>query len=133
MCSESWPESWDRSICVWGGAALARASEHERTLLDEYEEDEGAAVWCLAAWEGNIFSGHTSGVVQMRKVATEACDQKLEGHTGAVRCLAVLGTRLVSGSDDNSVNIWAIGAGASWPYERTLVCHMDRVVSLAIW
>jgi hypothetical protein len=53
MCSGSWPESWDRSICVWGGAALAR--EHERTLLDEYKEDEGAAV-CVLQRGREIFS-----------------------------------------------------------------------------
>ena len=73
------------------------------------------------------------GWLDLAPLATGVCDQKLEGHTGAVRCLAVSGTRLVSGSDDNFVKIWVTGAEASWQCERTLVGHTDRVVSLATW
>jgi WD40 repeat protein len=61
------------------------------------------------------------------------CYRKLEGHTRDVRCLAVSGARLVSGSYDNSVKVWAMGAGASWPCERTLVGHADAVNTLATW
>jgi WD40 repeat protein len=69
----------------------------------------------------------------MWNLATGACDGKLEGHTGAVRCLAVSGTRLVSGSYDRSVKVWAMGAGASWPCERKLVGHTEPVTALATW
>jgi WD40 repeat protein len=66
-------------------------------------------------------------------VATGACDRKLKGHNRLVRCLAVSGTRLVSGSYDRSVKVWAMGAGASWPCERTLVGHTEPVFTLATW
>jgi F-box/WD-40 domain protein 7 len=118
--------SLDGSIRVWDGATL----EHERTLHVEDEED---SVRSLAAWEGHLISGYYSGVIRVWNVATGACNRKLEGHTGAVRCLAVSGTRLVSGSDDRSVKVWAMGAGASWPCERTLVGHTDWIRSLATW
>ena len=42
----------------------------------------------------------------------------------------------MSGSYDNSVKVWAMGAGASWPCERTLVGHDGRafpVNTLATW
>ena len=110
MC-RSGPE--DGSNRVWGGATL----EHERTLLDE---EDASAVWSLAAWEGNLISGHADGVIRAWHVATGVCYRKLEGHTAGVRCLAVSGTRLVSGLDDGSVKVWAMGAGASWPCEQTL-------------
>ena len=122
MCSGS----WDGSICVWGGAAL----ELERTLRDEEDESR---VWSLAAWEGNLISGHEDGAIRVWNVATGARDRKLEGHTNAVVCLAVSGTRLVSGSWDRSVKVWAMGAGASWPCERTLVGHAGWVNTLATW
>ena len=122
MCSGS----WDGSIRVWGGAAL----ELERTLRDGENESR---VWSLAAWEGNLISGHEDGAIRVWNVATGARDRKLEGHTDAVRCLAVSGTRLVSGSWDRSVKVWAMGAGASWPCERTLVGHARAVNTLATW
>ncbi len=66
-------------------------------------------------------------------MATGACNRKLEGHTVSVNCMAVSGTRLVSGSSDRSVKVWAMGAGASWPCERTLVGHTESVITLATW
>ena len=67
------------------------------------------------------------------KCATGVCDRKLEGHTKPVLSLAVSGTRLVSGSDDASVKVWAMGAGAAWPCELTLVGHACGVNALATW
>ncbi len=55
----------------------------------------------------------------------------LEGD--AVRCLALSGTRLVSGSDDEAVKVWAMEAGASWACARTLVGHAEKVKTLATW
>jgi hypothetical protein len=123
MCSGS----RDGSIRVWGGASL----EHERTLRDEEDAEDG--VGSLAAWNGHLMSGHSSGAIRVWNVATGACDRVLEGHTDAVRCLAVSGTRLVSGSKDMSVRVWAMGPGASWTCERTLVGHADWVLALATW
>jgi WD40 repeat protein len=123
MCSGS----SDGSIRVWGGANL----EHQRTLRDE--EDPWTSVLSLAAWEGHLISGHESSMIRVWNVATGVCDQVLQGHSDWVRCLSVSGTRLVSGSDDYSVKVWAMGAGAAWPCERTLVGHDGWVCALATW
>ncbi len=40
---------------------------------------------------------------------------------------------MVSGSGDRSVKVWAMGAGAWWPCERTLVGHTREVNALATW
>jgi WD40 repeat protein len=122
MCSGS----RDGSIRVWGGATL----EHERTLRDEENEED--SVMSLAAWEGQLISGHGSGVIRVWNVATGVRDRVLEGHTDAVNYLAVSGTRLVSGSDDRSVKVWAMRAGASWPCERTLE-YDGMLFTMATW
>jgi WD40 repeat protein len=112
---------------VWGGAIL----EHERTLRDEEHAED--SVHSLAAWEGHLISGHGSGLIRVWNVVAGVCDRLHEGHTHAVRCLALSGTVLVSGSQDRSVKVWAMGAGASWVCERTLVGHTGLVFSLATW
>jgi WD40 repeat protein len=80
---------------------------------------------------------HVRGIGVSQVVAAErqhaVCNQKLEGHTRDVPCLAVSGTRLGTGSWDRFVKVWAIGAGALRPYERTLVGHADAVNTLATW
>ena len=129
MCSGS----MDGSIRVWGGATM----EHERTIRDEEMPQDG--VHSLAAWEGHLISGYSSSAIRVWNVATGALDRSLEGHTGPVKCLAVSGNRLVSGSHDRSVKVWAMRAGTAWPCELTLVFGgRDGVVggevnALAIW
>jgi WD40 repeat protein len=118
--------SFDGSIRVWGGTSL----EHERTLRDEEDADDG--VRSLAVWEWHLISGHASGAIRVWNVATGACDRKLQGHSRAVRFLAVSGARLVSGSG-MSLKVWAMGAGETWPCWRKLVGHTDLVASLATW
>ena len=53
-------------------------------------------------------------IIGLRK-AWDACEQVLWGHSGGVR-VAVFspdGSRVVSGSDDNTVRIWNVAAGES--------------------
>jgi F-box and WD-40 domain protein CDC4 len=58
----------------------------------------------------------------------------LEGHTNEVRCLAVSGNRLVSGSWDGTAKVWKIeGAVSTWLYERTLTGHGGGVCCVATW
>jgi hypothetical protein len=129
MCSGS----KDGSIRVWGGTTL----EHERTLRDEQNPQDG--VESLAAWEGHLLCGHTSGVIRVWNLVTGARDRTLQGHTQPVKCLAVSGTRLASGSHDRSVKVWAMGGEAAWPCEQTLVFGgrdgvLDgQVNALVIW
>jgi WD40 repeat protein len=84
-------------------------------------------------WEGHLISGHGRGKLRVWKVATGECGQVLEGHDTAVRALAVCGSRLASGSDDGSVRVWAMAAGAPWACERELLGHARLVWPLAGW
>lgn len=39
------------------------------------------------------------------------CTQTLVGHRGAVTCLQLTDTQILSGSDDGEVRVWNFGAG----------------------
>ena len=121
MCSGS----ADGSIRVWDRAAKELRQTLYRGKLD--------AVRSLVAWEGRLMSGHEDGNIRAWNVATGACDLTLGGHTSEVLALAVVGTRLVSGSTDRAVRIWAMGVKEPWPCERVLLGHTDRVRALATW
>jgi hypothetical protein len=132
--------SWDGTIRVWNRATLVL----ERTLRDGGDGDGGGGggdggddddvepVSALAVWEGRLISGHF-GAVRVWDVATGACEQVLEGHTGHVMALAVCGRRLVSGSEDETLMVWALGPAAQWACEATLLGHTGRERSLAAW
>ena len=112
------------SIRVWNKASL----QQERTLYD----NEGSAVLCLTTWDGLLIGGHDDGRIAVWNVVTGERVTEQKGHTSDVFALAVSGLRLASGSSDNSVKVWAIGAGAAWSCERTLA-HGDWVTALATW
>ncbi len=123
--------SADGSIRVWRAAGEA-AAEPERTLVPEGGTD---CVYSLSAWEGRLISGHITGKLRVWSAATGACEQVLAGHAHyhAVRALAVCGSRLASGSEDASVRLWAMGAGAPWACERALLGHSGGVLAVAGW
>jgi WD40 repeat protein len=107
---------------------VGSADEPERTL----EPMDG--VRCLSVWQGRLISGHGSGMLRVWNVATGACEQVLEGHSPQpARALAVSGSRLLSGSSDTSIKVWAMGEAAPWTCERTLLGHTDWVRTLATW
>ncbi len=54
----------------------------------------------------------------MQPLATGVREAALEGHTGPVRALAVHGGTLLSGADDGSVRVWALGGG--WECRRVV-------------
>ena len=114
------------TIRVWNAASL----EEERVLIAD-QDDPG--IWSLAAWEGRAISGHADGRVRVWSPLTGECEQVLQGHTEAVLALAVQGSRLMSGSADQSIAIWVAGAGAPWARERTLRGHAGGIWALAPW
>jgi hypothetical protein len=126
--------SEDGEIRVWAAASLA----HERTLRDG---GAGPAAWpdstvySLAAWENLLVSGHGSGELRVWNVATGALVGAVQGHGPGrrVSALAACGPRLVSGSFDRCVKVWAMAGGAAPECERTLAGHAGWVWALAAW
>jgi WD40 repeat protein len=118
--------SWDGTIRIWNRASL----EVERTL----QAGGGALqVYSLVVWEGHVIGGYVDGQLRVWSLATGECEQVLRGHTGAVYALALLGSRLVSGSMDFSIHVWARAEGAGWKFERILQGHTGSIWCLAIW
>jgi WD40 repeat protein len=77
-----------------------------------------------------LASGSNDETVKIWDVATGACVQTLEGHSGWVHSVAFSadGQRLASGSDDMTAKIWDAATGACL---QTLEGHGDRVSSVA--
>jgi hypothetical protein len=116
----------DGSILVWSRAT----AQIERTLEPG---GTGDAVYALAEWKGVLISGHDSGKLMVWNVVTGVCNQVLECHNSRVSALAVCGSRLASGSWGECIKVWAIGAGAPWVCERTLLNRTCQGLSLAVW
>ncbi len=122
--------SMDGSIRMWGAASL----EHERTMPEDIDDLEAIdSVFALAAWEGRLVSAHDCGLLRVWDARTGACEQALAGHTRHVLAVAVCGARLVSGSADRSLRVWAAGPAGLWACERTLLGHEASVFSVAAW
>jgi hypothetical protein len=122
------------SIRIWHRATLA----HERTLHHDAsnggsEDEFYDPVFALVGHGGRLVSGHDDGNLRVLDVLAGACEQVLEGHTGSVLALAVCDPRLVSGSADESIRVWAAAAAGPWACERTLLGSAGDVVSLAAW
>jgi WD40 repeat protein len=121
MCSGS----CDGSIRVWSLTTL----EEERVL-----DNGGDHVLSLAVWEGKLISGHGSGRIRVWDVASGERQRELEGHAGwKVNALCVCGSRLASGSYDETIKVWRMGAGLEWACERTLEGHDGMIFALASW
>jgi hypothetical protein len=117
--------SEDGSIRVWDKDTLTCA----RTL----EVDGGGALCALKEWEGRLISGHGDGRVRVWDVLTGRCERALEGHTNMVFQLATHGVHLLSGSADETIKVWCMGAQGTWPCERTLEGHTESIFSLTAW
>ena len=97
-----------------------------------YESDEVDVVCALSVWEGQLVSGHYSGRVRVWDVSTGERRQELIGHTTPVLSLCVVGSRLVSGSANNSIKVWAMGQVFECPCHG-MTGHTSWVTSLAGW
>ena len=53
-----------------------------------------------------VASACTDGTVKVWDTRMMRCLNELPGHSGSVRCLAFLGSRLLSGSTDGTVRLW---------------------------
>lgn len=54
----------------------------------------------------------------------------LVGHAGTVRCLHLLGNRLVSGSTDSTIKVWDLSVQEQWSSiacKVTMIGHTDTV------
>lgn len=54
----------------------------------------------------------------------------LVGHSGTVRCLHLMGNRLVSGSTDQTLKVWDLSVQDEWSSiacKVTMVGHTDTV------
>ena len=118
--------SLDGTVRVWNRERM----EVERVLR---VEGRGSDVWSLAGWHGFVISGHRDKSLRVWRLQNGECEQVLQGHTGVVHALAVLGSRLVSGSWDQSIKFWGMRAGAPWECERTLVGHVGAVLCVVTW
>jgi WD40 repeat protein len=116
--------SYGGCIRTWNRATLAA----ERVLVDGE-----AAVLCLREWEGLLISGHGDGRVRVWDVRTGQCDRVLEGHTGDVFAMVVCGARLLTASEDHTINVWRMGPQTQWQCERILLGHTNGVIALATW
>ncbi len=98
------------------------------------QEGEGVTIRALVSVEAWLISGSDDHRIRVWDVATGRCEGTLAGHTGTVRCLAVSGDRLVSGSGDKTAKVWRMeGAVSTWRCERTLSGHGDKVNCVATW
>jgi WD40 repeat protein len=92
-------------VKLWDLATLT-----ERTLLnptpDKVFMNEVSAL--AFSPDSQTLAVAIANAVQLWDAATEKCTIRLEGHTGKVKCLAFSpdGTRLASGSYDQTVRIW---------------------------
>ena len=95
-----------------------------------WRRSAGGLVYTLAVWEGQLISGHGSGMVRVWDVRTEERQCELAGHTALVCSLFVVGSLLASGSFE-SIQVWA--NVPEWLCERTLTVQKSWVSPLAGW
>jgi WD40 repeat protein/serine/threonine protein kinase len=110
----------------------------------------GVRTGLLSAWCSQIFEGHGDGVsavairdehqgvsgswdntLRVWDFSAGRCTRVLEGHTAAVRSVAISrnGDFCLSGSSDNTLRLWDLATGAC---QRIFEGHSDGVFSVAI-
>lgn len=92
-------------------------------------------IYTMTAARDMLFAGAQNGVILAWKGSTESKNPfqlatSLEGHTGAVTCLAVGAKWLYSGSADSTIRVWDLD---TLQCIYTLNGHADAVMSLICW
>ena len=75
--------------------------ECERTI------EIGSKVFSVLVSGSTVFSGCSSGDIVVSNWATGEREGMLEGHEECVNALTVCGGKLHTGSDDNTIKVWA--------------------------
>lgn len=92
-------------------------------------------IYAMTAVRDMLFAGAQNGAILAWKGSTESKNPfqlatSLEGHTGAVTCLAVGAKWLYSGSADSTIRVWDLD---TLQCIYTLNGHADAVMSLICW
>ncbi|KAJ5223807.1 hypothetical protein N7468_008349 [Penicillium chermesinum] len=97
-------------------------------------------VWAMVPWDDILVSGGCDREVRVWNMATGdttlriwdlasgTCRNVLVGHQASVRCLAIHGDLVVSGSYDTTARIWSIPQGRCL---RTLSGHFSQIYAIA--
>ncbi|CAK7347988.1 unnamed protein product [Dovyalis caffra] len=106
-----------------------------QTAADFSLNEPVGQVYAMAAARNMLCAGAQNGVILVWKGSTEKANPfqlatSLEGHTGAVNCLAVGAKWLYSGSADSTIRVWDLD---TLQCIRTLNGHADAVMSLVCW
>jgi hypothetical protein len=126
----------DGSIRIWNKKNFQLESTFYLNLVNNahFLEDEEVefSPWCdcMTSLDQQLITGHEGGRIAVWNLCSEHCKCILEGHTSHVRALVVSGNRLISGSDDWTIKVWAIDLLLTWPCERTMQGHRDSVKCL---
>jgi F-box and WD-40 domain protein CDC4 len=94
--------------------------------LCSLEGHEGG-VWALAATKDTVVSGSTDKTVRVWNLSKGSCTHVFGGHTGTVRCLAIVKPEWHNiETDDGGVN------RERWP-KRSMIVTGSRDHSLRVW
>merc|ERR1719319_1140374 len=108
-------------FCDFGSSESERSLTLNAGQCSAVLEGHGDAVTCLtlAGEQGGdmrIVSGSLDRTIKVWCVREPACLQTMdwmtgEGHTGVVRCLQVVGSRILSAADDKTIKVWDLPTG----------------------
>jgi WD40 repeat protein len=128
----------DRTLKIWN---LSPFYKNESIKCELVLEEHTSYINCCAVLPkglpGRIISGSSDRTLKLWNANTGQrsnpegkCELTFKGHTGWVKCCAVLSDdRIISGSDDHTIKVWNVKTGTC---ELTLEGHRNWVNCCAI-